>query len=36
MWAEAQAFVINAAFAKDIHFALQMPRNILTLLLIFG
>ncbi len=38
MRAEAQAFAINAppAGGKDIHFALQMRRNILSLLLIFG
>ncbi len=38
MRAEAQAFAINAppAGGKDNHFALQMRRNILSLLLIFG
>jgi len=38
MRADIKAFAINAppAGGKDIHFALQMRRNILSLLLVFG
>ena len=36
MRAEVQAFAINAASRKTVIFALQMRRNILSLLLVFG
>lgn len=35
MRADNKAFAINATSQKAIHFALQMSRNILSLLLIF-